>query len=411
MNESVRLGAWVSWQRHLYKQGKQSPKQIRLLEAQPGWTWDATPVFLPFEEAREFVRSLGLKNCTEWHEWCKTKRPPNIPSNPCQEYENKGWLSIKDWLGTKPGFNGEYLSFEEARKIVRSIGLKNTEDWQRWSKTNRPPNIPGNPFKIYKAKWLSLGDWIGTKPGFDGQYLPFEKAREFARSLGLKSGDEWNQWSKSKRPPNIPGSPWLVYKKEWLSIGDWLGTKPGFNGEYLSFEEAREIVRAVGLKSRDEWNQWSKSKRPPNIPGNPHKIYKKQWVSFGDWMGARMRVHGKFLPFEQAREIVRSLGLKNWKEWQQWSQFERPPNIPSNPNTVTIYKNKWLSLEDWLGTTPGFDGTFLPFEEARKIVRKVGLKSEPDWRQWSKTKRPPNIPGDPARVYKEWVSWMDWLRY
>lgn len=42
--------------------------------------------FLPFFEARAYVRALGLKGTREWDFWCRKsgKRPPNVPSNPHQ---------------------------------------------------------------------------------------------------------------------------------------------------------------------------------------------------------------------------------------------------------------------------------------------------------------------------------------
>ena len=44
----------------------------------------------PFEEAREFVRSLGLKSVREWEAYCASgKRPADIPSNPQMAYGNK----------------------------------------------------------------------------------------------------------------------------------------------------------------------------------------------------------------------------------------------------------------------------------------------------------------------------------
>ena len=55
----------------------------------------------------------------------------------------------------------------------------------------------------------------------------------------------------------------------------------------LGFKPARRIVRGIGLRSRKEWQEWSKSgKRPSNIPGNPSDTYKDAgWTSYPDWMG------------------------------------------------------------------------------------------------------------------------------
>ena len=61
----------------------------------------AKKVWRPFDEAREFVRSLQLRNQTEWNEYCKSnKKPDDIPSSPDIIYKNDGWISLGDWLGT-----------------------------------------------------------------------------------------------------------------------------------------------------------------------------------------------------------------------------------------------------------------------------------------------------------------------
>ena len=57
---------------------------------------------------------------------------------------------------------------------------------------------------------------------------------------------------------------------------------------------------------------------------------------------------------------------------------------------------------------------FLSFEKARAYARKLGLKSQREWYEWSKSgRRPPDIPAGPAELYCDagWVSWPDWLGY
>ena len=53
-----------------------------------------------------------------------------------------------------------------------------------------------------------------------------------------------------------------------------------------------------------------------------------------------------------------------------------------------------------------------PFEESRKFIHALGLKSSTEWKDWAKSgKRPNNIPASPSGVYKNkgWKSWGDWL--
>jgi hypothetical protein len=53
----------------------------------------------------------------------------------------------------------------------------------------------------------------------------FLEAREFSRSLGLRSKEDWDAWCKDNiKPNNIPVLPNVAYKnKGWVSYKDWLG--------------------------------------------------------------------------------------------------------------------------------------------------------------------------------------------
>ena len=174
------------------------------------------------------------------------------------------------------------------------------------------------------------------------KFLPFEKGREYARSLNLGTS---SQWSKEKRPPDVPSNPHIFYKDEgWDGWPDWLGydwKAPEFD----SFEEAREYARSLNLGPREEWMQWCRErKRPPNSPSDPRRTYKdKGWVSWKNWLG------NEFLPFQEGREYARSQNLGGELEWKQWcGEGKRPPDIPSTPRR--IYKDKgWVSWPDWLG--------------------------------------------------------------
>lgn len=130
-----------------------------------------------FEEARDFVRNLGLKSIGEWNKFCKGKMggkvslPKDIPPNPQHVYINQGWVSWGDWLGTQEVtsmFKG-FRPFEEARQFARSLRLKNKTSWENFCKGDllkmrkRPRDIPFYPDKAYnKDGWVSWGDWLGT---------------------------------------------------------------------------------------------------------------------------------------------------------------------------------------------------------------------------------------------------------
>ena len=121
-----------------------------------------------------------------------------------------------------------FRSFTEARAYVRSLGLKSQGEWREWYKSdNRPPDIPTTPERTYPDEWRGFGDWLGTfKPANrDVRFRPFEEARAYARSLGLKTQKEWREWCKAGRPPDIPHNPERVYSESWRGLRDWLGTE------------------------------------------------------------------------------------------------------------------------------------------------------------------------------------------
>ena len=309
-----------------------------------------------FNAAREFARSLNLRRFEDWKNWAKSgDRPSDIPSTPMGSYKGKGWISWGDWLGT-------YLPFEEARSAVQVLKLS-PRSWATWRKSpQRPNNIPSLPGTVYKGKgWKGIKDWLGYKdPPEKDPLLPFEEAREYARSLGLATIREWVAWAKtSQRPVNITPYPSHTYKgKGWKGAADWLGTntRPNRGRVYLPFLEARSVARSLNLKNHLEWVKWAESgKRSThtNIPSCPARIYKdKGWRGWLDWLGvsSRKSLNRDWMPFDEAREYLRSLGLANCQEFREWARTDRRPlNIPYSLSRAYGDHKRWVSFSDMLG--------------------------------------------------------------
>ena len=184
----------------------------------------------------------------------------------------------------------KYRSFEDARKFVQSLELKNEKEWREYCKSgNKPVNIPAIPNHIYKNKgWMSLGDWLGTGnvASKNKNFFPFVKSREIVRGLNLKGETEWHKYRKSGNKPNeIPSNPNTIYKKEWKNWGDWFGTGTlsveSVSQNYLSFKEAkkqsRELAKKYNLKTFDDWKKaYQEGKIPKNIPAKPNRVYSKK---------------------------------------------------------------------------------------------------------------------------------------
>ena len=207
--------------------------------------------------------------------------------------------------------------FKEARKFVRGLHLDSEKEWRKWHKKNRPIDLPYSPYNTYKDEWIGMGDWLGTGriSTQNRKYRPFKEARKFVRGLHLKSTKEWEEYSKTKRPFDIPGNTGKVYKiKGWKGSGDSLGTGTVApqKMKFRSLEECKKFVEQQKITKLSQWQKFAKSKkRPHDIPGNPNQHYKgKGWISWGDFFGTGYvhPMHRKFLPFKEARSFVRNLG-------------------------------------------------------------------------------------------------------
>jgi len=199
-----------------------------------------------FQQARRYVRKLGLQNNKEWRQYVRGdlkhlgEKPADIPSNPNFVYESSGWQGYGDWLG-----NGnvstrlrEYRSFPKARTFVRKLGLKSEYEWRQYVKGEipglqaKPDDIPASPHMSYNdSGWIDYGDWLGTGniSYHKANWRSFNKARKHVRSLGLKNSNEWRKYCRGKirkaqKPADIPATPYKVYQgKGWKGMSDWLG--------------------------------------------------------------------------------------------------------------------------------------------------------------------------------------------
>ena len=363
-----------------------------------------------FEEARAFVHAFGFKTSHDWEVYARSpNRPPDIPVWPAYIYAGKGWRSWRDWLGagrTSP--IKDVRPFVEARAFARTLKLANRDEWEHFAKSSRRPgDIPTQPWKRYSNEgWGGIDDWLGTKrrPRIENK-RPFASARKFARSLGLKSLKEWNEYAASGRlPKDIPSDPAHAYRGHgWSNLADWLG----LGERYLQFKEARSFVHRLKLRSAAEWRIYSSSgKRPSNIPSAPYRAYENSgWKNWADWIGAEKKKR----PFVEARAFARSLKLGSIREWRSYARSGKlPPDIPARPEDALAYgKEGWVNYVDWLGK----ENQKRSFSDARAFVRALNLKTVLEWREHTQSKQyPADIPKSPDTAYaSEWVDWGDWL--
>ena len=80
-------------------------------------------------------------------------------------------------------------------------------------------------------------------------------------------------------PDDIPSNPNLAYK-EFMGLGDWLGTDfiAYRDREYLPLIEAkieaRKIAKKLGIKTEIQWKEaYEAGKIPDDLPQSPYQVY------------------------------------------------------------------------------------------------------------------------------------------
>ena len=254
--------------------------------------------FLPYQKARQYVHKLGLKSQKYWRKFIKSgKLPENIPKDPGKSYKNKGWKGMGDWLGTGTLAPKDrmYRPFNEAKKFVHSLKLKIWIEWEeKYCKSGKlPKDIPANPRGVYK-EWKGRKDWLGPLANnirYE-EFVPFSKARKYARSLQLKSQREWfEHCENNKLPFPIRIFVDVAYKnKGWISWDDFLGsgTISGLKKSQNwppwkdAKKEYQKLAKKHGLKGMSDWREFSKTHRRElekiNLPANPWRVYTKERV-------------------------------------------------------------------------------------------------------------------------------------
>lgn len=116
----------------------------------------------------------------------------------------------------------------------------------------------------------------------------------------------------------------------------------------------------------------------------------------------------KYRSFEEARKFVRKLNLKSQHEWKKYYKSNRPAGIPSNPNRE--YLGDWNGYADWLGTSTVAtrERKYLNFADAKNFVQRLNLKSNHSWRKYCKSGNKPE--NIPAKPERTYHN-LGWIGY
>ncbi len=339
------------------------------------WSRLAKLSWRPFEEARDYVRNKILKNNIAWRKFTKSDNfPLDIPTKPDLTYR-ANWNGWGDWLGYEERSlrQKDILVYEEARKIVSTLGLKNHKDWYEYIRNNPElaKKVPKSPEKYYLGKgWKNWGDFIGTGniSNQKRQHRSFKSARIFAQQLGLKSSTEWRKYCKGEyrllplKPADIPVAVSTIYKNDgWNGFPDFLGSKYICEDKKYDLNTAKKLIREFNITSIKEYNQFRKNKSRKDAElFKSISSYSKDplWKGLNDFLNTYTKntttIRDSYLNYQECKKVVKSLysSASSYVDWQallkKYPRDVWPIEIPRDPKNA--YKNEgWKGWADFLG--------------------------------------------------------------
>lgn len=141
----------------------------------------------------------------------------------------------------------------------------------------------------------------------------------------------------------------------------------------------------------------------------------------------------RYLPYEEAREIVRGECIGSKIQYFEWWDRNKPPGLPRRPDAP--YAKNGFTWSSWLGVNNSF-GTdrfnrgynnnknvrYRPLEEVKKFAALHGVTDQQRWYELARSQKfPQDIPTRPDIVFssmrrrlineQKWLGWNDFFKY
>ncbi|PJB11029.1 MAG: hypothetical protein CO120_01755 [Gammaproteobacteria bacterium CG_4_9_14_3_um_filter_38_9] len=160
-------------------------------------------------------------------------------------------------------------SFTEVQEWAQKKGFINSRQWYDWHKSNKKPkNIPLHPNRVFTDEWQGWPHFFGRKDRTNARgYLSYQDAVVFNRKHKIKSVKEYKAFLKDCKNCNLPKTPNYFYGDEWRGWGDYLCER------HVSLGEIVKIIDKLNIGTWRQWVEYSKTKRPPEVPGDIFKHY------------------------------------------------------------------------------------------------------------------------------------------
>lgn len=179
-----------------------------------------------------------------------------------------------------------YWPYEESYNYLLKQNINSFKKWFEFKESDENIfNIPKYPNIMYPDKWQGWFHWLNINANniiLDDIKALYEKEFKDNSSFLMYDKDIVKIESLQEMIIEYPKP-----KKSESALNN-----------YISFNKAREYVRSLNLKSKKAWDKYKvSSKIPSDIPVEPHVIYSNNgWINTDDWIGKNIeekKVHNQ----------------------------------------------------------------------------------------------------------------------
>lgn len=164
------------------------------------------------------------------------------------------------------------------------------------------------------------------------------------------------------------------------------------NQDKLSFEQAKQLVREFKVFTAKEYLRFRASSTDFKkvLPYQPSIYYKNEWKGWCNFTGMDNSPEVDF-NIEEIQQIAVSLNIRTKEEWR----LAVSTNLINGP----LHISKVDGFSNWAQFLA--HDKYLNFKDLLSFTRKLGLRTQTDWRQWCRDNdRPDNVPFDLHGHYK-----------
>ncbi|MDH5896163.1 VPA1269 family protein [Vibrio splendidus] len=338
-----------------------------------------------YEEAKKVVRKLGVRNLSAYKDASKIDR--RFYRNPKVSFGDE-WVDYNEFFGLKK--SRVYSKYKYASKAAIKLGIKSRISYIK--KRNLDPFLPSNPSHIYADEWSGFNDFLCIdviKP-----YETLHEAQCAVKELGIKNLQEYRK--KRKLDPRLPYNPEDKYRDTWRSFKHFWGTEKLW---YKFYSEASNAAQNLGITSQI---QYSKLYREDSkLPSMPLRVYEKDWTGWKRFLGLDEKMNYETL--EQAAKAAQKLKIRSWSDYK--NRYKQDILLPGCPHVV--YKSEWKGVKTFLNLSPSAD-FYETYEEAILAVRSLNILTGVEYKK--RYKEDPKLPSHPSEKYcQEWTSMSDFL--